>query len=71
MSNTQTKKRKCGRPSPGRRTGGDPPAPANLPCPFLIGSVRPEVIVVSFKSHTGSTVKRWKLPTQISISEKY
>lgn len=52
-------------------TDGDPPAPANLPYPFLIGSVRPEVIVVSFKSHTGSTEKRWKLSAQISISEKY
>jgi hypothetical protein len=49
----------------------DPVASANLPYPFLIGSVRPKVIVVSFKSHTGSTEKRWKLPAQISISEKY
>jgi hypothetical protein len=52
-------------------TDGDPPAPANLPNPFLIGSVRPEVIVVPFKSHTGSTEKCWKLSAQISISEKY
>jgi hypothetical protein len=52
-------------------TDGDPPAPANLPYPFLIGSVRPEVIIVSFKSHTGSTEKRWKPSAQISISEKY
>ncbi len=50
---------------------GDPPAPANLPYPFLIGSVRLKVIVVPFESHTGGAEKRWKLSTQISISEKY
>jgi hypothetical protein len=47
----------------------DPITP-NL-CPFLIGSVRPEVIVVPLKSHTGITEKRWKLSAQISISKKY
>jgi hypothetical protein len=52
-------------------TDGDPPAPANFPYPFLIGSVRPEVIVVPLKSHTGSAEKCWKLAAQISISEKY
>jgi hypothetical protein len=52
-------------------TDGDPPAPANLPYPFLIGSVRPEVIVVPLKAHTGITEKRWKLSAQISISKKY
>jgi hypothetical protein len=39
----------------------DPPAPANLAYPLFIKSLRPEVIVVSFKSHTGSTEKRLKL----------
>ena len=52
-------------------TDGNPPAPANLPYPFLIGSVRPEVIVVPFKSHACGTEKGWKLSAQISISEKY
>jgi hypothetical protein len=50
---------------------GDPRAPANLAYPFLIGSVRLEVIVVPLKSHAGGTEKRWKLSAQISISEKY
>jgi hypothetical protein len=36
-------------------TDGDPPPSANLPYPFLVGSIRPEVIVVPFKSHAGST----------------
>ena|SRR5208283_2356632 len=52
-------------------TDGDPPPSANLPYPFLVGCIRPEVIVVPFKSHAGSTEKRWKLSAQISISEKY
>jgi hypothetical protein len=52
-------------------TDGDPPPPANLPYPFLIGSFRPEVIVVPFKSHTGSAEKRRKLSAPISIGEKY
>jgi hypothetical protein len=49
---------------------GDPPAPTNFPYPFFIGSIRPEVIVVSFKSHAGSAKKCWKLSAQISISKK-
>jgi hypothetical protein len=52
-------------------TDRDPPAAANLPDPFLIGRVRPEVIVVPLKSHTSGAENCWKLSAQISISKKY